>query len=89
MDVDEPAEKEDYSEAMSDPSFLQVNFRMKRLSNLELTFFPIEQNVLENLPGVDPQSEAVRSAMGAVTGANKDKKDEKKDGDKKEDKDKK
>lgn len=43
------------------------------------------QNVLENLPGVDPQSEAVRSAMGTVTGAQKDKKDEekKKDEDKK------
>merc|ERR1712130_561873 len=36
------------------------------------------QSVLQNLPGVDPQSEAVRNAMGAM-------KDEKKD-EKKEDK---
>merc|ERR1712183_669750 len=54
MDVDD---KEDYSEVMNDPAFLQ--------------------SVLQNLPG-DPQSEAVRNAMGAV-------KDEKKD-EKKEDK---
>lgn len=44
------------------------------------------QNVLENLPGVDPQSDAVRQAVGAVTGktsssSDKDKKD-KKEGDK-------
>jgi len=68
MDVDE-SKKEDYSEAMNDPAFLQ--------------------NVLENLPGVDPQSEAVKSAMGAVTGGEnkgkKDGKDKKKD-DKEEDK---
>merc|ERR1711879_892796 len=70
MDVDE-SKKEDYSEAMNDPAFLQ--------------------NVLENLPGVDPQSEAVKSAMGAVTGGGgeskgkKDGKDKKKD-DKEEDK---
>merc|ERR1712179_824192 len=51
MDVDD---KEDYSEVMNDPAFLQ------------------------SLPGVDPQSEAVRNAMGAM-------KDEKKD-EKKEDK---
>jgi len=62
MDTDE-SKKEDYSEAMNDPAFLQ--------------------NVLENLPGVDPQSEAVKSAMGAVTGENKGKKDGK--GDKKKD----
>merc|ERR1712098_669588 len=55
MDVDE---KDDYSEVMNDPAFLQ--------------------SVLQNLPGVDPQSEAVRNAMGAM-------KDEKKD-EKKEDK---
>merc|ERR1711942_392486 len=55
MDVDD---KEDYSEVMNDPAFLQ--------------------SVLQNLPGVDPQSEAVRNAMGAM-------KDEKKD-EKKEDK---
>ena len=49
----------------------------------------IFQNVLENLLGVDPQSEAVKSAMGAVTGGEnkgkKDGKDKKKD-DKEEDK---
>merc|ERR1712200_280460 len=33
------------------------------------------QSVLQNLPGVDPQSEAVKNAMGAI-------KDEKKDDDK-------
>lgn len=62
MDVDES--KEDYSEVMNDPAFLQ--------------------NVLENLPGVDPQSDAVRSAMGAIN-AQKKEEDKKKD-DKKEDK---
>merc|ERR1719322_1225430 len=37
------------------------------------------QSVLESLPGVDPQSEAMRQAMGALTGtAKKDDKDEKK-----------
>merc|ERR1712150_2627 len=45
------------------------------------------QSVLESLPGVDPQSEAMRQAMGALTGsAKKDDKDEKK---KNDDKDKK
>jgi len=64
MDTDE-SKKEDYSEAMNDPAFLQ--------------------NVLENLPGVDPQSEAVKSAMGAVTGESKGgKKDDKKKDEKKE-----
>jgi len=38
------------------------------------------QSVLQNLPGVDPQSEAVRSAMGAIQG-DKDKDKEKKDKD--------
>jgi len=56
MDVDE---KDDYSEVMNDPAFLQ--------------------SVLQNLPGVDPQSEAVRNAMGAMKDEKKDdKKDEKK-----------
>nr|CAG4651943.1 EOG090X08NC [Triops cancriformis] len=37
------------------------------------------QSVLENLPGVDPSSEAVRNAMGALSQQNnKEKKDEKK-----------
>jgi len=52
MEVDD---KEDYSEVMNDPAFLQ--------------------SVLQNLPGVDPQSEAVKNAMGAI-------KDEKKESDK-------
>merc|ERR1711948_56544 len=39
------------------------------------------QSVLQNLPGVDPDSEAVRAAMGAMK--EEKKKDEKKDGDKK------
>ena len=38
------------------------------------------QSVLQNLPGVDPQSEAVRNAVGAAKEEKKDKekKDEKK-----------
>jgi len=41
------------------------------------------QSVLESLPGVDPQSEAMRQAMGALTGtAKKDDKDGKKNDDK-------
>jgi len=41
------------------------------------------QSVLESLPGVDPQSEAMRQAMGALTGsAKKEDKDEKKSDDK-------
>ena len=43
MEVDD---KEDYSEVMNDPAFLQ--------------------SVLQNLPGVDPQSKAVKKAMGAI-----------------------
>merc|ERR1711973_784120 len=39
------------------------------------------QSVLQNLPGVDPDSEAVRAAMGAMK--EEKKKDENKDGDKK------
>merc|ERR1712045_147052 len=41
------------------------------------------QSVLQNLPGVDPQSEAVRNAVGAAKEENKDKKDDNKDKDKK------
>lgn len=55
MDVDE---KEDYSEVMNDPAFLQ--------------------SVLQNLPGVDPQSEAVRNAVGAMKDEKKDEKKEEK-----------
>lgn len=58
MEVDE---KEDYSEVMNDPAFLQ--------------------SVLQNLPGVDPQSEAVKNAVGAMKDEKKDK--EKKDEEKK------
>lgn len=37
------------------------------------------QNVLENLPGVDPNSEAIKSAMSSLTQKeDKDKKDDKK-----------
>ena len=45
------------------------------------------QSVLESLPGVDPQSDAMRQAMGALTGSAK--KDEPKDEKKNDDKDKK
>jgi len=57
MEVDE---KEDYSEVINDPAFLQ--------------------SVLQNLPGVDPQSEAVKNAVGAMKEEKKkeDKKDEEK-----------
>jgi len=41
------------------------------------------QSVLESLPGVDPQSDAVRQAVGAMSGQSKDSK--KKDEDKKDD----
>lgn len=47
------------------------------------------QSVLENLPGVDPQSEAVRSAMGAITSGSKKEEDEKKKKEEDKDKDKK
>jgi len=62
MDVDD---KEDYSEVMNDPAFLQ--------------------SVLQSLPGVDPQSEAVKMAMGAIKDEKKEKEKDK-DKDKKEDK---
>lgn len=35
------------------------------------------QSVLENLPGVDPQSEAVRQAVDSLTSDKKEKKDTK------------
>ena len=41
------------------------------------------QNVLENLPGVDPNSEAVQQAMGAMMKKEDDDKKKKKDEDKK------
>jgi len=41
------------------------------------------QSVLQNLPGVDPDSEAVKAAMGAMKEEDKDKKDDKKKEDKK------
>jgi len=42
------------------------------------------QSVLESLPGVDPQSEEIRNAMGQLTGRKKDdKKSEKKNEEKK------
>lgn len=34
------------------------------------------QSVLENLPGVDPQSEAIRQAVGSLSKDKKDRKDE-------------
>jgi hypothetical protein len=37
------------------------------------------QSVLENLPGVDPQSEAVRQAVGSLSKEKKDRKEEDKD----------
>ena len=58
--------------------FLFLNFSIKSYSF---------QSVLESLPGVDPQSDAMRQAMGALTGSAK--KDEPKDEKKNDDKDKK
>lgn len=52
--------EEDYTEAMSDPAFLQ--------------------GVLANLPGVDPQSQEIQSAMSQLT--KKDDKDKKEGDDK-------
>ena len=40
------------------------------------------QSVLEGLPGVDPDSEAIRSAMGQLTQKDEEKKDDKKKDDK-------
>merc|ERR1719150_3557765 len=45
------------------------------------------QSVLESLPGVDPQSDAMRQAIGALTGSTK--KENEKEGKEDEDKDKK
>ena len=39
------------------------------------------QSVLENLPGVDPQSEAIQNAMSSLTQKDGAKKEEKKDKD--------
>lgn len=66
MEVDE-----DYNEVISDPEFLQVNsqkiyFLDGCLHHYQFLF----QSVLENLPGVDPQSETIRDAVGSL---NKDK----------------
>lgn len=45
-----------------------------------MCLFSLSQNVLENLPGVDPNSDAVKQAMGTMTGS---KDGQKKDDDKK------
>lgn len=67
MEVDE-----NYHVVFSDPTFLQVNFKLIKLNNRINKIFL--QSVLENLPGVDPQSDAVRDAVGSLK---KDKKDDK------------
>ncbi|XP_033958433.1 26S proteasome non-ATPase regulatory subunit 4-like isoform X2 [Pseudochaenichthys georgianus] len=41
------------------------------------------QSVLENLPGVDPNNEAIRNAMGSLASQTRSKSDTKKDGEKK------
>ena len=48
------------------------------------------ENVLQSLPGVDPQSKVVRQAVGSLTGQDKDKdkKNDKKDKKKKEEEEK-
>ena len=91
--------EEDYSEVMNDPEFLQVSIMSPihtykpialgyRFTNILILVslmqkFYLLQSVLESLPGVDPQSEAMRQAMGALTGtAKKDDKDGKKNDDK-------
>merc|ERR1719163_1380512 len=77
MDVDEPSKKEGSAKPADDAEedYSEV------MNDPEFL-----QSVLESLPGVDPQSDAMRQAMGALTGsAKKDEpKDEKDDkGDKK------
>ena len=91
MEVDEQAaDKEDYSEAMNDPAFLQVSkiFRQIAVRIVFWRFFStISQSVLESLPGVDPQSDAVRQAVGAMSRGSDNTKKE--DSEKKDDKSKK
>ena len=92
MEVDEQAaDKEDYSEAMNDPAFLQVSkiFRQIAVRIVFWRFFPtfFPQSVLESLPGVDPQSDAVRQAVGAMSRGSDNTKKE--DSEKKDDKSKK
>lgn len=41
------------------------------------------QSVLENLPGVDPNNEAIRNAMGSLASQTENKPDSKKDEEKK------
>merc|ERR1712083_865441 len=68
MDVDEPSKKEGSAKPADDAEedYSEV------MNDPEFL-----QSVLESLPGVDPQSDAVRQAMGALTGSAK--KDEPKD----------
>ncbi|RXG53877.1 26S proteasome non-ATPase regulatory subunit 4 [Armadillidium vulgare] len=82
MDVDKEEENVKDKEEKSEPDFSQVMSDPAFL-----------QDVLQSLPGVDPQSKVVRQAVGSLTGQDKEKdkttktdkkkKEEKKDEDKK------
>merc|ERR1711974_423142 len=62
MDVDEPSKKEGSAKPADDAEedYSEV------MNDPEFL-----QSVLESLPGVDPQSDAMRQAMGALTGSAK------------------
>jgi len=75
MDVDESTSKEGSSKPVADDGEEDYSEVMNDPEFL--------QSVLESLPGVDPQSDAMRQAMGALTGSTKkDSPKEKKDDDK-------
>merc|ERR1712080_125670 len=77
MDVDEPATKEGSSKPSQADDGGEEDYS-EVMNDPEFL-----QSVLESLPGVDTQSEAMRQAMGALTGSTKkDDKEEKKNEDK-------
>merc|ERR1719384_349370 len=77
MDVDEPSTKDGSSKPAQTDDGGEEDYS-EVMNDPEFL-----QSVLESLPGVDPQSEAMRQAMGALTGsAKKEDKDEKKNDEK-------
>jgi len=77
MDVDEPSTKEGSSNPAQTEEGAEEDYS-EVMNDPEFL-----QSVLESLPGVDTQSEAMRQAMGALTGSTKkDDKEEKKNEDK-------
>ena len=90
MVTDDGNEDDDYSEVMNDPAFLQVGYHRQLLCLrfllgihdflcLFLVYFIVLsfQSVLENLPGVDPQSDAIKDAVSSLSGESKKKKEDK------------